>query len=187
MGHHVITSDFRDWNMSLESHLLISDLFLSPDYCFRPGRKKVQSYTAAKGQWLSAFGPKGKEGRRDMQSHMGPAVGLCLAWRQQQLILGCCCHCPALSRPQHIDIHVNMSVMFELEEILKASATASSFNRWGSSGPETLWFFPLSSHYKFLAKSRPEGNSLGSRPVLFTLHQHFANFHRHVTHPRNCD
>ena len=88
MGHQVITSDFRDWNMSLESHLFIAVLFLSPDYRFRPGRKKIQSYTAAKGQWLPAFGPKGKEGRRDMQSQMGPAVGLCLTWRQQQLILG---------------------------------------------------------------------------------------------------
>lgn len=58
----VTASHFREWNMSLQSHLLIFFFFLFPDYCFCPGRKKIQSYSATKSQWLPAFEPKGKKG-----------------------------------------------------------------------------------------------------------------------------
>lgn len=86
----------------------------------------------------------------------------------------------AFFRPQSRDTHVTMSAVLELNRPSAAQQQLPPLT-----DEQTLtrkhhdFFFPLSSHLKLVAKSRPNGNSLGSCLVLFVLYQHVTNSHRH--------
>lgn len=106
----------------------------------------------------------------------GPALGLHLA-QKQQLVLGVLLPLPLPSSVHRVETSNVCVYSVRAKRPLITSQQLPPLTEEETQAQKS--FFPLNSHLKYMAKSRPNGNSLGSHPVFFILRQHFTNFLRH--------